>query len=271
LLFLGRRKDFKLKLFGVVTMDIVGSRDIKHREVFQEKLKTYFELIQIKYSNSLVSPINFTLGDEWQLITNKPEECYSIVHDFQKLLWEEDVTFYAGIGIGELQTDIYEDTRKMDGSCFSMARDAINIAKDSSKKRTKFIYSKVNKVFFRSIMDQVKASDNRYSNLLSLNEVAIDLEDSISIDDMINIIIENNEILKSKLTNKQKKIYIDYLNYKSYRKIVEENKDSFNETIGGISQKLNSAEYFTIQRNQAMVVSLFSILVSNITYCCKQT
>ncbi|MBC8061026.1 MAG: hypothetical protein H7Y18_10190 [Clostridiaceae bacterium] len=258
-----------MELYGVVTMDLVGSRNIKNRGVLQEKLKKYFDIIYIKYGDSLISRINFTIGDEWQLITSRPEECYSIVHDFQRLLWEDDANFYAGIGIGKLETDIHEETRTMDGSCFIMARDAINIAKESSKKRTKFIYSKVNKVFFKSITNQVKAHNNTNGNSLLLSEVAIDSEDSVSMDDMINILIENNEILKNKLTNKQKKIYIDYLNYKSYRRIVEESKDGFNETIGGISQKLNSAEYFTIQRNHEMVTSLLSSVVSNLGKCKK--
>lgn len=257
-----------MKLYGVVTMDIVGSRNISNREMLQQKLKKYFELIHEKYCDGLVSQINFTLGDEWQLITSKPESCYDIVHDFQKLLWEDDVKFYSGIGIGELKTGIYEDTRRMDGSCFIMARDAINIAKKSSRKRTRYIYSKMNKVFLKSIVNQISLQNHFYKTkwkIPSNEEVAVDAVDSdecIFLDDIINTIIENSEILKSKLTCKQKRIYIEYMKHKSYRKIIEKNADKLNETIGGISQKLNSAEYFTIQRNHEMVKSLISLLIS---------
>lgn len=257
-----------MKLYGVVTMDIVDSRNIPNREMLQQKLKRYFHLIYQKYYDSLVSQINFTLGDEWQLITSQPENCYDIVHDFQRLLWEDDIKFYSGIGIGELKTDIYEDTRSMDGSCFIMARDAINIAKQSSKKRTKYIYSKTNKAFLKSIMNHVPVQNHFFKtkwNIPFNEEVAVDAVDSnelISLDDIINVVIENNEILKSKLTRKQKIIYIEYMKHKSYRKIIEKNADKLNETIGGISQKLNSAEYFTIQRNHEMVKLLINLLIS---------
>lgn len=249
-------------------MDIVDSRNIPNREMLQQKLKKYFGVIHQKYYDSLVSQINFTLGDEWQLITSKPENCYDIIHDFQRLLWQDNVKFYSGIGIGELKTDIYEDTRRMDGSCFIMAREAINIAKQSSKKRTKYIYSKTNKVFFKSIMSYVSVQNHflkTKGNIPFNEEVAVDVVDCnelISLDDIINVVIENNEILKSRLTRKQKIIYIEYMKHKSYRKIIEKNADKLNETIGGISQKLNSAEYFTIQRNHGMVKLLINLLTS---------
>lgn len=260
-----------MKLYGVVTMDIVKSRWINNREEFQEKLKEYFHEMQRDYAESLVSDICFTLGDEWQLIINKPQQCYSIVHDFQKLLWQDDINIYAGIGIGELKTSIDKDTRMMDGPCFAMAREAINIAKEASKKRTQFIQSRANKVFLKFSSKHKFSSEyvfnssyNSGYNALEVNEVAADLEAKISTEDIINVLIENNEILKSKLTSKQRRIYNDYQKFKSYRKIVEANKAEFNETIGGISQKLNTAEYFTIQRNQEMIESLISLAISSI-------
>jgi len=261
-----------LKLYGVITIDIVQSRKILNRDAIQEKLNNYFKLVKDLYSHDIVSDICFTLGDEWQLITDKPHKCYRIVHDFQKLLWQDDISIYAGIGIGELKTNIYEDTRKMDGSCFYMAREAIEIAKEGSKKRNSHIQSKLNRVYLKSIAREVlqekqsRLSLYQETNNLEFSEVAADIEvtPTVHLEDVINTLIENNEILTGKLTKKQKIIYTEYQKLKSYRKVVEANKDRFTETIGGISQKLNSAEYFTIQRNQEVIEGLINLLLLEI-------
>jgi hypothetical protein len=201
-----------VKPYGVVTMDIVKSRTIYDRELVLNKLKSYFKEINNKYSSSLVSDICFTLGDEWQLITNKPQQCYSIVHDFQKLLWQDNISIYAGIGVGEIRTDIHKDTRQMDGPCFIMAREAINIAKEASRRRNYLIQSKLNRIYFKAQAAQSSGIENflpgycsiGYSDI-DLNEVAADREPIICINDIINVLIENNEILKGKLTHKQKR------------------------------------------------------------------
>lgn len=72
-------------LYGVVTMDIVNSRGIESREKVQNKLIDYINMINARFSNILVSPVSITLGDEWQLITDSPFECYNLVHEFKKL------------------------------------------------------------------------------------------------------------------------------------------------------------------------------------------
>ena len=95
----------------MITIDIVQSRKILNRDAIQEKLNNYFKLVKDLYSHDIVSDICFTLGDEWQLITDKPHKCYRIVHDFQKLLWQDDISIYAGIGIGELKP-IYTRTQE---------------------------------------------------------------------------------------------------------------------------------------------------------------
>jgi hypothetical protein len=265
-----------LKLYGVITIDIVKSRTIPNRELIQEKLNDYFKVIESIYSQDIVSDISFTLGDEWQLITDKPQNCYRIVHDFQKLLWQDKLNIYAGIGIGELKTKIYKDTRRMDGPCFYMARDAIKIAKEGPKKKNSPIQSKLNRVYLKSVAKDLNQQKiirpNTETDNLQLSEVAADIElgSKIHIEDLINTIIENNEILTGRLTNKQKIIYVEYQKLKSYRKIVEVNKGRFNETIGGISQKLNSAEYFTIQRNHVTIEALINSLLLQIKKCSEK-
>lgn len=252
-----------MNIYGVVTMDIVGSRHIMDRNKVQNKLISYIAEVNEKFQQILLTPISLTLGDEWQAITNKPSECYNIIHEFQQRLWSDGIECYAGIGMGSISTSIYDDIRKMDGPCFHMARQAIKIAKKQERAGRKYIYSKRNRVFFKSSNEgaagklysiaKMKAHDN--PQVLEETAVTSMEYDDITIDDIINILIENNEILKSKMTNKQKKVYMNYLKFGSYRKIIEESQDG-NDSIGGISQKLNTAEFFTIQRNHGMVSAL---------------
>jgi hypothetical protein len=256
-----------MNLYGVLTMDLVNSRNITERMDIQENLNRYIEIINNKHSKILLTPISITLGDEWQLITTNPEECYNLAHEFQKLLWEHRINIYAGIGIGSISTKIYDDIRKMDGVCFHLAREALDIAKNKSKlKNNKLIFSKNNRVYLK-IQDSIPTNsmnisndNNNTSSSESIKEAAIDVENSIRdskatnlyFSSIINTLIENTEILKARMTPKQKETYVSYINLGSYRKIASVNPG----TIGSISQRLTSAEFFTIQRNHSLIKEL---------------
>lgn len=253
-----------MDLYGVVNMDIVASRNMKEREKFQNILLGFIDHMNKQHQDILVAPICLILGDEWQFILREPSMCYDLVHEFQRMLWQHEVQAYAGIGIGNISTQIYDDPRMMDGPCFIMARRALGIAKRTI--RTEVKYSKQSKVFLcvDQDFDCLELSSLRI-NKQAIQEVAIASEDNDFREDkfilgpLVNLFIENNEILKSTMTPKQRAMYVRYAEHKSYRKILE-----FNEgmgTIGGISQKINNAEYFTIQRNHEMVKSIIQ------TYC----
>jgi hypothetical protein len=246
-----------MKIYGVIIMDIVGSKKIVARNQFQKRLNSYIAQMNQKHRNILVAPITITLGDEWQVITRKPSECYNLVHEFQQMLWKDEVELYAGIGLGPLATSEDRDLRKMDGPCFHYARAAVNIAKTGNKAKNRDIFSKRNRVYveapdtsiLKQAWDEVAATSG--------NGVLVSLA-PVTIVALMNIIIENNEILKAKMTPKQRQVYVDYLKHGSYREILRARDDG---TIGAISQKLNNAEFFTIQRNYEMVKALLD-------YCC---
>jgi hypothetical protein len=262
-----------MKVYGVVTMDIINSRKIPDRHDFQEKLYKYINTVNDKYQYVLPVPINFTLGDEWQLITDSPRDCYNIIHEFQQLLWLDKISFYAGIGIGALSTNLYNNTRMMDGRCFLLAREALDIAKGKNGQKTKHIHSKHNNIFLKSDL-KVLTPDILLNNTLSdeklfefMDEIALSadndfLYNSLNLDNIINVLIENTEILKNKMTYKQKEAYINYINYKSYRKMIKEASSYQTESISSISQKLNTANYFTIQNNHVLIKSLMNYTCS---------
>lgn len=262
-----------MKLYGVANIDIVGSRKIRNREQLQEHINQYIDTVNKKYSGILAAPVTLTLGDEWQIILSKPSEIYNLIHEFQQMLWQDNAEIYAGIGIGGLSTPLSDDVRKMDGECFHQARKSFEIAKSSGTLRSKYRLSKANKVFLlaSSLPDNNFGFDmlelyyglgNNYLETAA-QEIAVSKESGgansinsllaggIILERIINLIIENNEILKSKMTAKQRIIYSLYYKLGSYRRVLQaiEGKD----TISGISDKLNSASYFTIQRNNRMV------------------
>ncbi len=270
-----------MKTFCVVNMDIVGSRKVKDRNRLQVNLNSYIDQINQEFASILTVPITITLGDEWQLITDKPYESYNLVHQFQQLLWKDGLDLYAGIGIGELGTSIFNDIRNMDGPCFHNARDAINIAKGADKLKARYSINKLNKIFLLthpifsedfnlSFFDFYYLPKNIDSEL-SMQETAASIDNDPNEDNnkdffnkllmerTINLIIENNEILKGKMTDKQREVYVEYKRLGSYRKVVDIAKDAKKDSISGISQKLNSASYFTIQRNHNVVSSLLKL------------
>ncbi|MGB7605055.1 MAG: SatD family protein [Lutisporaceae bacterium] len=276
-----------MELYGVVTMDLVGSRSLENRSKIQEQLDKIIEQINQNHNEFLVSPINFTVGDEWQLITSHPDKVYDFIHLFQQELWQIGVKFYAGVGIGRISTNLNSDTRRMDGPCFIAAREAIDISKNKPRygRGRTYIYSKSNKIFFKHFTEKSSNNINKntYDDFVVYNlldktqgfelhkhstEAAVTSEADYkknqhncfllsndnelklyALESIINLTIENNEILKDKMTAKQKEIYKQYFNAGSYRKIADENIRS----ISSISQSLNTAEYYTIQRNHAMV------------------
>jgi hypothetical protein len=261
----------QVQLYGVIIMDIVNSRNIKNRPYIQQLLMDKINYVNKKHIDLLPSPIDITLGDEWQVVTDQPHRCYELVDEFQQILWSDNVKFYAGIGIGPISTNIYPDIRKMDGICFSNARQAINIAKKKPNIKNKPIHSKNNRVFFyydgclkSNALNDCDLHNSTENTPPYLEEIALTLDDKHPLNcnyqaflgDLINTLIENNEILKDKMTEKQRDAYCSYNKLGSYRKMVELDENHSKDSIGGISQKLNAANYFTIKHNQRIIASL---------------
>ena len=234
-----------MKLYSVINMDIVGSRKIENRENFQEGLISYFNELNLKYNDILVSPITITLGDEWQIVLNKPEESYNLVNKIRFFLLKHSVQVYSGIGIGEISTLVYESPLKMDGEAFILAREALNIAKDRNNSEKN---SSRNRVYFNGIKHSLEGNISR--------EIAITSDDdilSLSFNSIINTIIENNEIILSKMTEKQIEAIILYKEYGTYNKIIAANKANSKSSI---SQRLSSSEYLVFEKNSELINTL---------------
>lgn len=241
------------KLYSVINMDIMNSRDIKDREVVQNKIKLYLKSISEKYKSILVSPITMTLGDEWQIVLKDISESYNVFKEIQLFLKKDEIRCYGGLGIGTIKTSISYDTREMDGEAFIFAREALDIAKTSTRFYNEYISAKENRFYFKGRNSNLR----EYNIDNSLDEVALTIQhEEISINDMINTLIENNEVLESKITVKQREVIKLYEEYGSYNSITKKFKGISKPSI---SQKLNSSNYFLVKHNYKMIKDLFKL------------
>jgi hypothetical protein len=117
--------------------DIVLSKKIEDRAIFQTNLNKQFKKISKASKPFLLSPFTVTLGDEFQAVYEKPD---SILRD----IWKIIETIYPhqarfSLGIDKLTTNINPmKAIGMDGPAFYLARDGINELKKSSKTIIQF-------------------------------------------------------------------------------------------------------------------------------------
>lgn len=241
-------------VFTVINMDIVQSRKLQNRIEVQREIKEFFKLLNKKYEKYLVVPIDFTLGDEWQIVFKSFNNIYDIIWDIKLFLLKRGIKVYTGIGIGTISTGILEKSTEMDGEAFINGREALILAKNKKKN----LNSKNNRAYFCGRDIYI------YNNYSSCKEVAITSEYPIeenfnlSINNLLNSLMENNEILLSKVTKKQGEIIDLYRQYKSYNKIVDNTNISSKAVI---SQRLTTAEYQVLENNKSIINNLFNVYI----------
>lgn len=248
-----------MNIYSVINIDLVKSREIENRIEIQSKIKNYFLKLNVKYAKILVSPITFILGDEWQIVLRDVKESYSIFTEIKLFLRLNDLDAYCGIGIGSISTDESDDTREMDGTAFIYARDAINIAKKSNTFYNGVIHTKDCRLVLKG--ENTHLNPN-YTNQLQdndcdiLTECAItssDESENIGLIDIINNIIQNNEMIENKFTDKQVEIISLYEELGSYSNI---EKEYPHHVKSNISNKLSSANYFLTLYNKKVISNL---------------
>ncbi len=241
-------------VYSVINIDIIGSRKITNRKTVQAASIKHIEQMNRKYKTILAAPITLTLGDEIQILLKAPYKSYMIINCFQRFFDQFHLDIYAGFGTGTILTNLYDDTRRMDGPCFVNARKALEIAKTKNPFYNQYVKSKDNYVFFYS--DDIPLTSDRHQHLtlspyLFSNEVAVTkVEEQITFNQLINNLISNNEILKKKLTKKQKDIISHYEEAGSYSKMIDNNPSL---TKASISQKLTASNYSQILLNNMLL------------------
>lgn len=247
-----------MDLFGVINIDIVHSRELKNRHQLQDQLMQYLLGLNKEFRHLLAAPITMTLGDECQVILRQPEKCYFMINHFQHFFRQYNVSIYCGIGFGSISTKIYNDTRAMDGECFVKARESLQIVKKTNPYYNKFINSKDNRVFFNADSIPLYSITSNHS---AMDEAAITTLDQRyapvpSLNDMINQTIENNEILKAKVTPKQWDIIDLYKISGSYNNMINKGNGY---SKSNISQKINASNFYVLERNNELIEYLLTM------------
>lgn len=246
-------------IYSVINMDIVNSRKILDRLEFQSQLKEYFKKVDFKYEDILVAPITFTLGDEWQIVLRDVSKSYNIFNEIKNFLLLNNVQGYCGIGIGTISTNESNDTREMDGEAFIYARKAINTAKISNRFYNKEIHTKDCRAILMGkpiYMSNIYRQSDYDIEEIGMKEVAVTAEAQLHMVDIINGLIQNNEMIESKITHKQREIISLYENHGSYNEI-EKNYPQFSKS--SISHKLTASNYFLTVNNKNLISNLLGV------------
>ena len=137
----------------------------------------------------------------------------------------------------------------MDGEAFIYARQALEIAKSNKKFYSKKLYTKDCKTVLKGAMPK--------SNIME--EAAVTCDDDshvlINYEELINNIIQNNEMIESKFTYKQRNIIALYEKLESYSEIQHKYP---NISKSGISRKITSSNYLLTLHNKKMINKLLS-------------
>ncbi|WP_411681170.1 SatD family protein [Clostridium thailandense] len=244
-------------VFAVVNIDIAGSRKLKDRKVLQEDLRAYIQKLNLELKDILLTPMRITLGDEWQVVLKEPNKSYYIINRFQSHLRKKNISIYAGIGMGDISTNVYDNTTSMDGECFIKAREALNVSKNKNRYYNRELNSKKNNIYFNA--EEISFENEFMKKASMFSEVAFttscEKEYDLSINKVINTIIENNEVLKDKITDKQLEIIELYEEFGSYNNIIKQRAEI---SKADISQKLNVSNYFVINNNNFIIENLIA-------------
>ncbi|SHJ28788.1 SatD family (SatD) [Clostridium cavendishii DSM 21758] len=245
-----------MKVYSVINIDIVKSRKIKDRANIQQMIKQYFSTLNLKYKDVLVAPITFTLGDEWQLVLRKTNKSYELVNEIKKFLLSKKIEIYCGIGVGSISTNESNDTREMDGEAFIHARKAITMAKTNNRFYNKEIHTKYCRVILIGNPKYIMNTNVSNSYDVAQMEVAVTIEDELNIVDIINALIQNNEMIESKFTEKQIEVINLYEELGTYNEI---QKLYPNMSKSSTSHKLTASNYFLTVYNKQIIANLIKV------------
>lgn len=112
----------------VLIADIVNSRIIENRHVFQRDLKAIINTVNERSRTSHLSPITLTLGDEFQAVYGGFRTLFPDMIDIMTSIHPYQLRI--AIAHGQLSTDINPNAAlEMDGSAFIKARELMESLK----------------------------------------------------------------------------------------------------------------------------------------------
>lgn len=113
--------------FWVITADIVGSRNIKDRDLLQKKLFDLRQKTNRKFKDFIKVKFDITSGDGMQGLLKKKAPLVELMNFWEASLYPSKIRL--GIGEGAITTKIYSSSDHMDGPCFVNSKRALDQAK----------------------------------------------------------------------------------------------------------------------------------------------
>ncbi len=108
--------------------DIVGSKNLKNRDVVQDKLEGIFKQLNYRRKD-ITSKYTITLGDEFQALYSRADNLFSDIITIKTELMPVNVRI--SLAVGEMSTSIKKTAIGMDGPAYHMARRGISSLKKS--------------------------------------------------------------------------------------------------------------------------------------------
>jgi len=121
----------------VVIADIVDSRSIENRQIFQQHLKEILSEVNGRSAEELLSPLTLTLGDEFQAVYGSYQ---TLFRDMVRILARiSPHRLRIAIAYGALSTDINRNAAlEMDGRVFNEARSLMDRLKANPRTAVRF-------------------------------------------------------------------------------------------------------------------------------------
>ena len=115
----------------VIIADIIESRQINERAVFQRQLQSVLDELN-QNRQGLVSPYTITIGDEFQAVFNRADRIFKDMLAVIAGIYPTRVRF--SLGVGAIETDINPNRAiGMDGPAFHLAREGMEDIKNTDE------------------------------------------------------------------------------------------------------------------------------------------
>lgn len=163
------------KNYYVLIGDIINSKNISERNLFQNKLKDLLAQINDRYNKVIESKFSITLGDEFQAILNSADKIFEIIFNIELNLYPVKVRF--ALSYGQIDTEINKDLPLgSDGPAWWQARKILKEIKEKNERglkgRTNIKFAGLNKDFsniFNSTFSVIFNIKNRWT----INQIKI--------------------------------------------------------------------------------------------------
>lgn len=229
-----------MKYYSVVNLTVEHAPDSvinTHPERFRRLLHSH--------SLDFVGHITQTSEQEWQMVFKNLSMVYPFLYYFLRELRLADEVFYVGIGIGEISTLLSGDTRKMDGSSFAMARQSLNLAKTNCNNYMKHIPTPNCHLYLSGFDEIYRKNQEAKTFPFKLGNLSVDFT--------LNTLIQNNELLLSRITKKQWEVIECYERHTTYREVIQELPHLSKSMI---SDRLKLSSYHRVKQNIKLISSL---------------